>query len=95
MKRKFLSALLCLCLVCGLLPGGVSAQHQCVDTDHDYWCDQCDSWIEHECVDGDGDALCDLCTTILPNAVCSSAAKPVALDEVSMAYLKDLFRIEW
>lgn len=61
MKRKLLSILLCLCLICGLLSGGALAAHHCVDSDNDGWCDDCCEFLPHECVDEDGDYCCNTC----------------------------------
>ena len=59
--KKILSILICLCMVCSLLPVGALAEHTCVDRDNDYWCDRCHEWIPHECADDDGDYWCDAC----------------------------------
>lgn len=67
MKRKILSVLMCLCLVCTMLPAGVSAANTCVDKNRDYWCDDCGMLIPHTCVDANKDTWCDKCSCWIPH----------------------------
>lgn len=61
MKRRGISFIACLCILCTLVANKVMAAHTCIDENGDYWCDQLDCWIEHTCVDEDRDNWCDLC----------------------------------
>ena len=60
MKMRFVSLLLCLILVVSM-PLSAFA-HNCVDTNRDYWCDECGMYISHSCVDYNKDGWCDRCS---------------------------------
>lgn len=60
MKRTLVSITACLLLLS--LLGTTAMAHSCVDTDRDYWCDDCGMLIYHTCADANKDTWCDLCS---------------------------------
>lgn len=70
MKKRLVSIALTLILLATLQISAMA--HRCVDSDRDYWCDDCGMMISHTCIDANKDTWCDKCSCWIPHT-CADA----------------------
>ena len=81
MKKRFLIICLCLALLAAM-PLSAFA-HSCVDTNRDYWCDECGLYLFHNCADRNKDGWCDYCECWI-NHTCIDSDKDTFCDLCSL-----------